>query len=424
MLDGVDPEPVDAEVDPVLVDVRHPVDNLGLLGEEVVKADEVAVLRGLAGEGRVASVVVDARVVQPGRRLGALVGLGPEDRHVRERRRRVQRREGAPTGIRLVVEGFAARVLVRAGRLGHVGVLSALVVDDVGSVVGDDVEEDLHSFGMGRGDERLHLGVGAQMVVDLGEVRDPVTVVAGARVRPHTLDGRVLERRRQPDRRGAEGLDVVQLAGHPREVASVEEPLVRRVEASLEPRAGQPALVVGNRAVREAVGHQEVELLTRQRRAQTRARERLVRSRCRAGQVGRRDTDLVRDVVVGEGQPGRPEQDQWDVRPRLRAARAVALVPGLVDGHLELVGAGRDVELPAVCRAVTLAGQLGGRAVGRPVSRAANLVLQRSDERGGAGRISRLRGASHSDRRKPPKHGDGNSRDCGGEGRQTGHDGS
>ena len=45
VLDGVDPEPVDAEVDPVLVDVRHPVDDLGLLGEEVVKADEVAVLR-------------------------------------------------------------------------------------------------------------------------------------------------------------------------------------------------------------------------------------------------------------------------------------------------------------------------------------------------------------------------------------------
>ena len=46
VLHGVDAEAVDAEVlDPGLVDVDHPVDDLGPLGEQVVEAEEVAVLR-------------------------------------------------------------------------------------------------------------------------------------------------------------------------------------------------------------------------------------------------------------------------------------------------------------------------------------------------------------------------------------------
>ena len=84
VLDGVDPEAVDAEVDPLLVDVAHPLDDLGPLGEQVVQADEVAVRRALTGEGRVTPVVVQRRVVEPGRGL-AVSSSSVEEGRVRER---------------------------------------------------------------------------------------------------------------------------------------------------------------------------------------------------------------------------------------------------------------------------------------------------------------------------------------------------
>ena len=96
VLHGVDPEPVDVEVlDPGPVDVDHPVDDLGLLGEEVVEAEEVAVLAVLAGEGGVAAVVVVRHVVEPGGDLDVLLA-GVELGHVRERRGRVEVRELRP----------------------------------------------------------------------------------------------------------------------------------------------------------------------------------------------------------------------------------------------------------------------------------------------------------------------------------------
>ena len=74
VLDGVDAEAVDAEVDPGAVDVGHPLDDPRVLGEQVVEADEVAVLARLAGERRVAAVVVVDRVAEP---VGVLdVGVG------------------------------------------------------------------------------------------------------------------------------------------------------------------------------------------------------------------------------------------------------------------------------------------------------------------------------------------------------------
>ena len=68
VLGGVDAEPVDAELlDPERVDVDHPLDHLAALGPQVVEAEEVAVERVLAGEARVAPVVVEQRVVEPRR---------------------------------------------------------------------------------------------------------------------------------------------------------------------------------------------------------------------------------------------------------------------------------------------------------------------------------------------------------------------
>ncbi len=59
VLGRVQPVAVDVEVvDPEVEDVDEPVDHVDLLGEEVVETEEVTVLRALAGEGRVAAVVV------------------------------------------------------------------------------------------------------------------------------------------------------------------------------------------------------------------------------------------------------------------------------------------------------------------------------------------------------------------------------
>ncbi len=259
MLDGVDPEAVDAEVHPLLVDVAHARDDLGALGEEVVEPDEVAIGRGLAGEGRVAAVVVEVDVVEPRRGLGVLVA-GVQERRVGEGRRRVHRREGLVDVI-AVIEGRAAAVLVGVVLLRPVAVGALAVVDDVCRVVGDDVEEDLHALLVGGVDERLHVGVGAQVRVDLGEVGDPVAVVTRRFLAGLALDRLVLEARRQPDGRRAHALDVVEFLRDAGKVTTVVERLVAGVEAGREFAAGQAAVVVGGVAVGEAVGHDEVEAL-------------------------------------------------------------------------------------------------------------------------------------------------------------------
>ena len=144
VLDGVDPEPIDAEVDPRTVDVGHSGNDVGMLGEQVVEPHEVAVLAGLAGERRVPAVVVVDRVVEPRRHLdGVVAGIG-EHRRVRERHCRVERRERAgahEVAIVERVERVAADVRRRV--LVDVAVLALGVADHVGGVVGDDVEEDL-----------------------------------------------------------------------------------------------------------------------------------------------------------------------------------------------------------------------------------------------------------------------------------------
>ncbi len=269
VLHRVHPEAVDPEVaDPALVDVDHPVDHARLLGEEVVEAEEVAVQRVLAGERRVPAVVVERHVVQPRRHLHLALGLRHE-RLVGEARRGRQRREGVRAGVVAVVEDRAGRGLVRRLVLGAVRHPRTLaVLDDVRGVVGDDVEVDLDAAAVGGVHERPQVRVGPEVRVDLREVRDPVAVVAGRVVLG--LDGLVLERRREPDRGRPEALDVVELADQALEVTAVVPALAGRVEAGL---AGalpgrEPAVVVRGRPVREPVGHDEVEVLVRDRGAQ------------------------------------------------------------------------------------------------------------------------------------------------------------
>jgi hypothetical protein len=268
VLHRVDAEPVDAEVaDPGLVDVDHAAHDPGILGEQVVEAEEVAVVGVLADERRVAAVVVERDVVEPRRHLEVLLGR-VERRHVRERRRGVECREVVGAGVVAVVELVAGCRRVGPGVLADVALTgAALVADHVGGVVGDDVEVDLHAPAVCGLDQRAQVLVGAQVRVDLREVGDPVAVVAGGRpvLELHRL---VLEARRQPDRRGAQTADVVDLREQALEVAAVVEPGPGRVEAGHQRIVAQATGVVGGVAVGEAVGHDEVEVFVGHRRAQ------------------------------------------------------------------------------------------------------------------------------------------------------------
>ena len=376
VLHGVDPEAVDAELDPALVDLTHAVDDLGPLGEQVVQADEVAVRRGLTGEGRVAPVVVHRRVVEPGRGLGVLVPLG-EERGVREG----SGVELGPLGGRLahvvaVVERLACGILVRVGLLGAVGVLLLLVVDDVRGVVGDDVEEDLHPLGVRGVDEVLHVLVGPEVRVDLGEVGDPVPVVAGALLAGAALNRLVLEAGGEPDRGGAHALDVVQLLGDALEVTTVVEALVGGVVAGLQRPTREPTAVVRGRAVGKPVSHDEVEPLTSQRRAQRVLGQLGVSGGGSLVEVGGREGDHVRGVVEGEGDRRRAGEQQRDVVAVEGASRAVVLGPGAVEGDLEGEVALGNLEGALEDLGVTDAGQLALGAGRVPVTRAADLALQ------------------------------------------------
>jgi hypothetical protein len=235
VLHGVHAEAVDPELgDHRLVGLGHAGDHVGMLGEEVVEAEEVAVERALAGERRVAAVVVVDRVVEEVRRLDRLVGRGLERRDVREADGRVERRERAGAGVVAVVELDAVGVPVRVVRLVAVRVLAAHVLDHVAGVVGHHVEVDLHAERVGGGDEVLHLLVGAEVRVDGGEVHLPVAVVAGRDVGARALDPAVRERRGDPQRGDAEALEVAELALEAGQVAAVVEALVGGEEPVLE----------------------------------------------------------------------------------------------------------------------------------------------------------------------------------------------
>ena len=342
--------------------------------------------------------MVVQRVVEPVRVLQVGV-LGGDDGRVREAGL-VHLGEVGRARVVGVVEGDVVDVRVGLGLLRDVVVVTLGVGDDVGGVVGDDVEEDLHALRVRLVDQFLQLGVGAQVRVDLGEVGDPVPVVAGRHVVTTALDGAVLEGGRQPDGGGAQALDVVEPLDQAAQVATVVVALVGRVEPGLQRPAGQPAGVVAAVAVGEPVGHQEVEALPRQARAQRVAGVlpvALGRATC---EVLRGDADAVRLVVVGELDAGRSLEHERHV------VRGVALGPAVVERHLEVPRARGDVEDSCVRRAVD-EGQVGRGALGLPVAGAAELVLQRAGQRhrlGHAGR--RWRGRQRGEE-QPGRDGEG-----------------
>ena len=267
------------------------------------------------------------------------------------------------------------------------------------------------------GDQVLELGVGAEVRVDPGEVGDPVAVVARGRVGAGALHRLVDERRRQPDRVGAEALDVAQLLGQAGDVAAVVEALVARVEAVVEPAAGDAAGVVGLVAVGETVRHHEVEAPVAAGLAQRGGGHRLVgRGRLRGRLVGRRHRDRVARGVVGEDQRRGVLEVERDVG-RAGGAAAPALGPAAVDRDLVVVVAGRDREGVLPGGAAGHGVEPGAGAGGRPVVGAAELGLQRADE-GDAGGRRGVRGERRGGRRDRERGGDQRAGEQGGDGRR------
>ena len=69
------------------------------------------------------------------------------------------------------------------------------VLDHIRRVIGDDVHVDLQPARMRRIDQRLEIGVGAEMRIDASEIGDPVAVIAGAFLPGGALHRLVLEHR-------------------------------------------------------------------------------------------------------------------------------------------------------------------------------------------------------------------------------------
>ena len=128
-----------------------------------------------------------------------------------------------------------------------------------------------------------------------------------------------------------------------------------------------------------------------------------VRAALGADRAGDVVGDHVGRVVIGEGDraAGRGERDVGAVP---RAAGAVVLVPGAVDRDLVLVRARRHGERAAVERPPPIRRQPGRRALRLPVAGAAELGLQRADERDHA-RVLRVRRSGAEQHGEYDEHG-------------------
>ncbi len=178
-------------------------------------------------------------------------------------------------GIKARIDRFAgnsAATLIRI--IGHAAIWAGVLarafgkLDDVRSVVRDDVHVDFKPARVRVIDQLLEIPVASQMRVDPGEVGNPVAVITRAFVSAAALHRPVDEHRGQPDDGRAEPLDVIELAAHALKVAAMIETLVCGVEAGDQAVTAQPTAVVRTIGVGEPVGHQQIDdLVLRQPRA-------------------------------------------------------------------------------------------------------------------------------------------------------------
>ena len=279
VLRGVDAEAVDlVGANPVAPDLREPVHDERLLGEDVVEPEEVSLLeasRRARRELDVAAVVVAPDVVQPRRALEAPL-LRKHDRLARLVAGRKARK---PLAARVALGRVRLALAVAVRRLLRCSVArSPGEQDDVRCVVDDDVEEDLQSEPMRALDEVREVGVRPEVRIDTCEVEPPVPVVRRAVSLNPLLDDHGSE----PDGGEPEVLDagepgpsVCTDSGQTLQVAAVVPTAVRRVVAGHRRSAARSPAIVRRVAVRIAIGHHEVDALVRQSRVRRRLRERL-----------------------------------------------------------------------------------------------------------------------------------------------------
>ena len=245
VLGRIDPKTVDGEiVDPLAVDVDEALHDPGIFREEVVEPGKVAVGRALALVRGLTAIVVPAGIVQPVRSLHMFLALGDVGRvgvvRTHELGEVLRRLVRTIVALEAVIDGRAIDAQmtgVREVALAAVVAVAPLALpelDDVGGVVGDDVEIDLHPPRMRCVHQALEIRPRAEMRIDVGEVGDPVAVIARALLAGRALDRLVLEDRPQPDRRDAQPLDVVKARQDALQIAAVVEPLAGRIIAGLE----------------------------------------------------------------------------------------------------------------------------------------------------------------------------------------------
>ncbi|MGD9093298.1 MAG: hypothetical protein PVF74_10650 [Anaerolineales bacterium] len=121
-------------------------------------------------------MVVD-RVVEPSRAFHIFVARC-ERRGVGEANVYNQRWEGAGTGVVTIVKRHVISVPIREFTLATVSKNSFFISDDIAGVVGNDVEVHLDTQGMSGFNEGRHLGVTAEVGVDLAIVNLPIAVIA------------------------------------------------------------------------------------------------------------------------------------------------------------------------------------------------------------------------------------------------------
>ena len=114
---------------------------------------------------------------------------------------------------------------------------------------------------MGRIDQSLEISAGPEMRVDVGEVGDPVAVIAGAFLTRLALDRLIAEHRPDPDRRGAQALDIVQMLDQTLKVAAIVKSLGGGIKTGLQPIPREAAPIIGRIAIGEAVRQHEIDHL-------------------------------------------------------------------------------------------------------------------------------------------------------------------
>ena len=180
--------------------------------------------------GAFAAVMIINRVVQPGRHfrvffmLGDIRRIGPAGvvqfakilfgLNLVALETLVDRRaiDTASGGVRVLGFGavetkIAETFLVGAG---VARVMALAVLDHVGGVVGNNIEENFDAFFMGALDQRFQILVSAEVGIDPGKIQGPITVIAGGGAVGVGLNRFVFEDRPHPDRGDAHVPQIIQ----------------------------------------------------------------------------------------------------------------------------------------------------------------------------------------------------------------------